>query len=631
MKTLVLGNGFDLDHDLPTRYIDFLYFIEEVNRTERIIEGLEPCRNKTKFQQYVFQLFGVTEKREMKDKILSMIDSNMWIEYFLCVKDELGENWIDFEAEISQVVQDLERVKDYITDEMRKGVKDINVPAFMKRKLNKIPFDPVALYKDGNEKDVQKYISKWSEDLERMIRLLEIYLYDYVRSLNIEYFSPDVHELNIDRVISFNYTDTYERMYSYGRKSISYNYIHGKAMDNTAKTCNMVLGIDEYLTGDKRNKKTEFIQFKKYYQRIHKRTACEYVNWFDKEDQDISKERNEVYIFGHSLDITDGDVLSTIINCPNTYVIIYYYDDVAYGKQIANLVSLLGQEVLLNKVYGKNPRIVFRHQKEHKKVIDSEYEISLDMYKLKHLYEFNNMQAQEIIDSVINKITKRNIYYFGNQKNVVDMYDVLREIGLAKENRYKLLDLAEVIYNKTQPEQKALINIPLLECEDYDEARHWDKETENFICEINKYNQRKYENSVVFPQNEQAGEEKYLLYPNRIKKGYSINDYEKTFQYAWEKMDSSTNDTRKVLDALATIALRLDKGDVKEFYDEKAKRLKNPISQSRIKYIVSCYEQKYKQWIENLSEYEKQLLKVNEQTRALRRRTESSNITSMPF
>ncbi|MDE5680004.1 MAG: hypothetical protein K2I01_06185, partial [Lachnospiraceae bacterium] len=213
----------------------------------------------------------------------------------------------------------------------------------------------------------------------------------------------------------------------------------------------------------------------------------------------------------------------------------------------------------------------------------------------------------------------------------VYMYDALREIGLAEENRHNLLNLAEIICDKTQHEQKVLINIPLRECEDCDGARHWDKETENFICEINKYNRKKYENPVVSPQNEQAGEEKYLLYPDRIKEGYSINDYEKTFQCAWEKMDSSTNDTRKVLDALATIALRLDKGDVKEFYDEKAKRLKNPVSQSRIKYIVSCYEEKYKQWVENLSENEKQLLKIKEQTRALRRRTEPSNITSMPF
>lgn len=30
MKILVLGNGFDLDHNLPTSYMDFLHFCNYV-------------------------------------------------------------------------------------------------------------------------------------------------------------------------------------------------------------------------------------------------------------------------------------------------------------------------------------------------------------------------------------------------------------------------------------------------------------------------------------------------------------------------------------------------------------------------------------------------------------------------
>ena len=60
-----------------------------------------------------------------------MLESNVWIDYFLNVKGEFGGNWIDFEAEISHVVQELENVKDYVIDEMRKGVKVTDVPDFM--------------------------------------------------------------------------------------------------------------------------------------------------------------------------------------------------------------------------------------------------------------------------------------------------------------------------------------------------------------------------------------------------------------------------------------------------------------------------------------------------------------------
>ena len=100
-----------------------------------------------------------------------------------------------------------------------------------------------------------------------------------------------------------------------------------------------------------------------------------------------------------------------------------------------------------------------------------------------------------------------------------------------------------------------------------------------------------YEKHVFPIQDEKDEEEKHLLYPNKVEDGYSIDDYEKTFQYALKKMNCSTTDIRKVLNALVTIALHLDNGEVKRFYREKVRRSKNPVLHSRIKYIVSCYEQ----------------------------------------
>lgn len=547
----------------------------------------------TELKKYVYNLLYLDDKKKTKFEVLSLLESNIWIDYFLNVKGEFGENWIDFEAEISHVVQELENVKDYVIDEMRKGVKVTDVPDFMKKRLDKLSPNAVGIYKDGNGREMYDFISKWVNDLKRMIHLLEIYLDDYVQKIKIACFSPDIYELNPDRVISFNYTNTYEKIYSYKRNGIKYNYIHGKSSsDSSVDTCNMVLGIDEYLDNDRRNQKTEFIQFKKYFQRIHKKTDCEYVYWFDKElrTEKSEKNREEVFIFGHSLDITDGDVLSTIINCPNTYVTIFYHDDVDYGKQITNLVSLLGQDIMLSKVYGKNPSIIFKHQ-QHRLISNSEFEVASDMYKLRNLYEYNNVQAQEIVNGVINKIENCNISYFENQKNVVNMYDILQELGLAEENRSKLLSFAKVIYDDKLLGQKVHINASQWEYEDYDGHHYCDSKTEKFINEINKYNLEQYEKYVFPIQNESDEEEMYLLYPNKVKDGYSIDDYEKTFQYALNKINSTATDTRKVLNALCTIALHLDSEDVKKFYRAKKKSSKNPILQSRINYIMSCYEE----------------------------------------
>lgn len=596
MKTLVLGNGFDIDHELPTKYKDFLCFVEVIKEIQILEEkgDFSSYILDTELKKYVYNLLYLDDKKKTKFEVLSLLESNIWIDYFLNVKGEFGENWIDFEAEISHVVQELENVKDYVIDEMRKGVKVTDVPDFMKKRLDKLSPNAVGIYKDGNEREMYDFISKWVNDLKRMIHLLEIYLDDYVQKIKIACFSPDIYELNPDRVISFNYTNTYEKIYSYKRNGIKYNYIHGKSSsDSSVDTCNMVLGIDEYLDNDRRNQKTEFIQFKKYFQRIHKKTDCEYVYWFDKElrTEKSEKNREEVFIFGHSLDITDGDVLSTIINCPNTYVTIFYHDDVDYGKQITNLVSLLGQDIMLSKVYGKNPSIIFKHQQEHRLISNSEFEVASDMYKLRNLYEYNNVQAQEIVNGVINKIENCNISYFENQKNVVNMYDILQELGLAEENRSKLLSFAKVIYDDKLLGQKVHIDASQWEYEDYDGHHYCDSKTEKFINEINKYNLEQYEKYVFPIQNESDEEEMYLLYPNKVKGGYLIDDYEKTFQYAMNKINSTATDTRKVLNALCTIALHLDSEDVKKFYRAKKKSSKNPILQSRINYIMSCYEE----------------------------------------
>ena len=605
MQTLIIGNGFDIDHNLPTKYKDFLGFIEEINYVKEIgknkIEKIYLAD--TDLKRYIKDVFLLPDKNNIKCEILSLIDENMWIKYFLGVKEAFGDNWIDFEAEISQVVQELENVKDYVIAETKKGSRTIVVPDYMKRKLDRLSFDAVPVYRGGSPIAVNEYISEWVKHLDELIRLLEIYLCDYVKNIKIEYYSPDIFNLNPDHIISFNYTDTYERLYSYGRRQIKYNYIHGKAfISNTVDTCNMVLGIDEYLDESRRNKKTEFIQFKKYYQRVRKKTDCEYVYWFDNQGKpEKSQDYNdEVYIFGHSLDITDGDILASVFKCPNTRIVIFYYDNTVYGKQISNLVALLGQDVLLSKVYGREPSIVFKKQQEHRKISNSGFEVVHDIYKLRQLYNYNNVQAQEIVNDIINKINDCNISYFESQENVVDMYNSLQEIGLAEENKSKLLSFAKVIYDDKLNGKKKTIDASKWDYCDYDGYNCCNRKTSKFIDEINNYNVEQYEKQVFTIRDEAEQEEKHLLYPDELEDDYSIENYKNTFKYAMNKLNSSTiNNTRPILNSLVTIAMNLNINEIKTFYTEMLKRAKNPILYSRINYILACYNEEL--YMENQS------------------------------
>lgn len=162
---------------------------------------------------------------------------------------------------------------------------------------------------------------------------------------------------------------------------LEFDYVHGKAdLRNDIQSTNMVLGIDEYLEGDARDKDLEFIEFKKFFQRIHKETGGLYEGWLEeiqsekkiyeisaivKENGIVKKHHrvvkyHKVFIFGHSLDITDKDILRKFILNENVKIIIFYTDKEDYKKKIINLIKIIGQDELVKRTGGKNKTIVFQ-------------------------------------------------------------------------------------------------------------------------------------------------------------------------------------------------------------------------------------------------------------------------------
>ena len=223
-----------------------------------------------------------------------------------------------------------------------------------------------------------------------------------------------------------------------------------------------------------------------------------------------------------------------------------------------------------------------------------------DIYKLRQLYNYNNVQAQEIVNDIINKINDCNISYFESQENVVDMYNSLQEIGLAEENKSKLLSFAKVIYDDKLYGKKKTIDASKWDYCDYDGYNCCNRKTSKFIDEINNYNVEQYEKQVFTIRDEAEQEEKHLLYPDELEDDYSIENYKNTFKYAMNKLNSSTiNNTRSILNSLVTIARNLNINEIKTFYTEMLKRAKNPILYSRINYILACYNEEL--YMENQS------------------------------
>lgn len=74
--------------------------------------------------------------------------------------------------------------------------------------------------------------------------------------------------------------------------------------------------------------------------------------------------RHMLYIFGHSLDMTDKDVLRDLILNDNVKTIIFYLDSDDLKSKIANLVKVIHQDELIRRTGGNTKTIEFRLQKD---------------------------------------------------------------------------------------------------------------------------------------------------------------------------------------------------------------------------------------------------------------------------
>lgn len=377
MNILVIGNGFDIAHGLPTGYKDFLMFISIFQRLVSNTVFIPSCEKEEKmlaFLKLSKAQSTITDESSTSiwNEFSELIDNNLWISYFQ--KISAKERWVDFEKEISKVIQALDSARKLVEENARHGYERTCIEAWQYNALR-----PIFGYEADNHKNVSFEPKAFTyrkeqllKDLHRLTRCLEIYLSEYINNLLIVHALVDIQSLKIDKVLSFNYTDTFRRVYNAdGQKKIDYDFIHGKACQESAvDTCNLVIGIDEYLQGEDKNLDNEYIEFKKFYQRIYKGTGNAYTEWIFKDELYLldtyskyhspSHSQVKVYFYGHSLDVTDKDILKQLLTPEWVHATIFYHSKEALGSQIANLVKVIGEEELIQCTGGPKRRIVFK-------------------------------------------------------------------------------------------------------------------------------------------------------------------------------------------------------------------------------------------------------------------------------
>lgn len=396
MNMLIIGNGFDLAHGRPTKYEDFLKFAEEIVRTKTFhgtkkqFEETMPNLH-TDVKKYILSAFdtrtvykddGWHNTNAIIQEIYDCFDENVWHDYFqIIVKEDKmrGKNWIDFEIEIRDIIKFFDEKINDLYEQLPTQLKDFGsfnhkISAFWS-KLKFSKYNNSKSKAEDYKNTCFDFVEKTYQDLENLIRCLEIYLCDCVGGMPISCYSSDIQKLMIDFVLNFNYTTIQTDIYP---SLTNTHYIHGRAKnDHHAAENNMVLGVNEYWIGDNKNTHTNFNLYKKFVQRIIKETGIDYKKALKYMCSDGNKLRtvregknsgspyfNHIYIFGHSLDVTDGDILREIIETDDTDTTIFYRNKQQQANQIANLSKVLGQDELLKRTFSISPTIVFKQQAE---------------------------------------------------------------------------------------------------------------------------------------------------------------------------------------------------------------------------------------------------------------------------
>lgn len=363
---LIIGNGFDLYHKLPTRYIDFLFlvknwsdFFDDYNQNSREkIEDLEYKKFNITLDEYgkltndSLRNFAKYAKSFNNDKIQTLnviISKNAWIQYFIKSEYE-KEGWIDFETEIEKVLTIIEHfftidvdncVGKMIFDAVNPITYDIiniliNVTDSLTLNPNLYNKTDVEKIKYGNVK--RNLIEELKIDLNKLIDALKIYMEEFVEKINTPYYSEQIKNLNDINLLTFNYTNTYSNIYE---NVNTIHYVHGSLEDN-----NIVLGASGE---DFEN--LDYVYFQKYFQRIQKKTGALYKKWIGKAKESYTDREIHVYIMGHSLGMTDKDILADFFynNKNVSDITIFYHNQLAYEQLVISLIAMFGKEFIIEQ------------------------------------------------------------------------------------------------------------------------------------------------------------------------------------------------------------------------------------------------------------------------------------------
>ena len=326
MNILIVGNGFDLSHYLPTKYDHFMVVMKAIeDRDESQGEmGFDNLfgllyEKETYFFGYTKAMYKTDEIKISVDKIKELkgqLKQNIWYQYF---SDHVREvkTWIDFETKIHDAINIvaifIEKLALKYTQTGRLSHEicfnstedesqifltreNCNVLRILRIIKSGYYLDDDIDNGDGLETVIHNigdpdlgefrfYINSEYIHLQAgystikdglILQKLQIHLEDFIKifdsyldliisnlSMNCNFFIKGDSWTSPDKIYSFNYTNTYRKFYA---QTADTDFLHGRF----GKDQNIVLGVSELQNESLKNLKA--YGFTKYHQKLFKDT-----------------------------------------------------------------------------------------------------------------------------------------------------------------------------------------------------------------------------------------------------------------------------------------------------------------------------------------------------------------------
>lgn len=359
-KILITGNGFDLYHQLPTMYSNFIETLDRIDKSEFTETYYEfYFKADEKFKKVVFDETQIS-------KIKSLLN-NKWYRFF---KDEyIFDSWIDFESKLEdtlkiiwEFIRSIEHNIFKITDVGINNPQKFETAFTTKSKkigllycfelVNPYPGSQAHFFFNSNYTIVfndnyiglnEDQISKMLlNELDMFIEIFDLYFQTFVIPLVNHLQDAEYKRFEgIDHYFTFNYTNCFDLLYAISNSKIQ--HLHGR-IGTVNNNNNIVLGfndVDENLS----NKKF-YIPFTKYFQKLNKVTDYKFLNTI--ENLENRYETTTIYFWGHSLDISDKVYFEEIIKLlkSQSHIIakIFFHNNSSRFRMLINLIHMIGKE-----------------------------------------------------------------------------------------------------------------------------------------------------------------------------------------------------------------------------------------------------------------------------------------------